>query len=120
MVSVRASELRLRRAHGLWLLALAAVALPSALSAQAPEPAAPVDEVTPDAPPSVPPAPDPSDEARERFMQGLELARAGNCEGAITEFEASYTLVPRPNTLYNIAQCQEQLNRYDLAIRYYD
>ena len=26
----------------------------------------------------------------------------------------------RPNTLYNIARCQEQLNRYDLAIRYYE
>lgn len=59
-------------------------------------------------------------EARERFAQGLELARAENCEGAITEFEASYALAMRPNTLYNIARCQEQLNRYDLAIRYYE
>ncbi len=32
----------------------------------------------------------------------------------------SYALVPRPNTLYNIAQCQERLNRYDLAILYYE
>ncbi len=59
-------------------------------------------------------------EARERFMQGLELARNNNCEGAIPEFEASYAITPRPNTLYNIARCQEQLNRYDLAIRYYE
>ncbi|MCA9576020.1 MAG: PEGA domain-containing protein [Polyangiales bacterium] len=66
------------------------------------------------------PTPDPSSEARERFTQGLSLARAGNCEGAISEFQASYALVPRPNTLYNIAQCQEQLNRYDLAIRFYE
>ncbi len=59
-------------------------------------------------------------EARERFTQGLELARAENCEGAITEFQASYALAERPNTLYNIARCQEQLNRYDLAIRFYE
>ena len=55
-----------------------------------------------------------------RILSPVELARAENCEGAITEFEASYALAQRPNTLYNIARCQEQLNRYDLAIRYYE
>lgn len=58
-------------------------------------------------------------EARQRFAQGVALARAGNCEGAIAELQASYRAAPRPNTLYNIAQCQERLFRYDLALRYY-
>lgn len=58
--------------------------------------------------------------AKERFKRGLKLARDGNCEGALAEFEASYELVPRPNTLYNIARCQSELFRYDLAVRAYE
>src|SRR5690349_10052634 len=66
-------------------------------------------------------APDPRvEEARERFRQGLALAEAGNCSGAIAEFNASLAIVPRANTLFNIARCQETLNRYDLAIRAYE
>lgn len=60
------------------------------------------------------------EEAKERFLQGLTLARAGDCRAALAEFDASYALVPRPSTLYNIAQCQEQLFRYDLAVAYYE
>ncbi|QQR91400.1 MAG: PEGA domain-containing protein [Myxococcales bacterium] len=60
------------------------------------------------------------DEARTRFKQGVALARSGNCEGATAEFEASYALYQRPNTLYNIAQCQETLFRYDRAVEYYE
>jgi len=59
-------------------------------------------------------------EARQRFLQGVALARAGNCAGAIAELNASLELVPRPNTLYNIAQCQESLHRYDLAVSSYE
>ncbi|MEC7521571.1 MAG: PEGA domain-containing protein [Myxococcota bacterium] len=58
-------------------------------------------------------------EARDRFRQGVGLARAGNCRGALAELSASFELLPRPNTLYNIAQCQEQLHRYDLAVEAY-
>ena len=58
--------------------------------------------------------------AREHFRRGVGLARAGDCPGAITEFEASYALVPRPNTLYNLAQCEERLHRYDRAIARYE
>jgi hypothetical protein len=75
------------------------------------------------APPSELPA-DPAaaraDEARQRFMQGLTLARAGDCRGALSELDASFQLVQRPNTLFNMAQCQEQLFRYDLAVRDYE
>lgn len=60
------------------------------------------------------------DAAREHFRQGVAFAAAGNCGGAIVEFRAAYEIVPRPNALYNIAQCQERLFRYDLAIAAYE
>lgn len=60
------------------------------------------------------------EEARARFMQGVALARAGNCRGALAELSASYELFPRANTLFNIAQCQEELHRYDLAVAAYE
>lgn len=66
------------------------------------------------------PTPSLEDEARQRFLQGLALARAGDCSGAIAELERSFALVARPNTLFNMAQCQEQLFRYDLAVRDYE
>jgi tetratricopeptide (TPR) repeat protein len=59
-------------------------------------------------------------EARQHFRQGVAYADSGNCSAAIVEFEAAYKLVPRPNALYNIAQCQERLFRYDLAIEFYE
>lgn len=67
-------------------------------------------------------APDatPEAEARQRFLQGVALARAGDCRGALAELERSFALVPRPNTLFNMAQCQETLFRYDLAVRDYE
>lgn len=58
-------------------------------------------------------------EARRRFTQALELADAGNCEGALAELNAALAIVRRPSILYNIARCQERLNRYDLAIAAY-
>lgn len=58
-------------------------------------------------------------EARDRFTNGLALARNGDCSSAIAEFDASYRLVERPNTLFNLAQCEEQLHRYDLAVEQY-
>ncbi len=60
------------------------------------------------------------EEARSRFRQGLVLARGGDCGAALAEFEASYRLVPRPNTLFNMAQCEERLHRYDLAVQQYE
>lgn len=59
-------------------------------------------------------------QARERFVAGLALARNGDCAAAIAEFDASYALVERPNTLFNLAQCEEQLHRYDLAVHQYE
>jgi hypothetical protein len=58
--------------------------------------------------------------ARERFLSGVALARAGDCAAAIAEFDASFRALPRPNTLFNLAQCEEQLHRYDLAVEQYE
>lgn len=60
------------------------------------------------------------EEARTRFRRGLELARAGNCPAAVIEFEASIAIMPRPNSLFNLAVCEEELFRYDLAVRHYE
>lgn len=60
------------------------------------------------------------EEARERFLTGVALARAGNCEGALAELRASLEIVERPNTLYNAARCYEELFRYDLAVQSYE
>ncbi|MFK7998326.1 MAG: PEGA domain-containing protein [Polyangiales bacterium] len=90
---------------------------PEAVSADAAEPVAaeaaePVAEALPE---------DPNlEEAISRFRQGLTLARAGNCVGAIAELQVSLRLVERPNTLFNIARCQEELFRYDLAVAAYE
>lgn len=65
-------------------------------------------------------APATVEQAKQHFAQAVAFAQAGDCGAAIVEFEAAYQLVPRPNALYNIAQCQERLFRYDLAIQYYE
>lgn len=65
-------------------------------------------------------SPGPEEEARARFRAGLVLARDGDCTAALAEFEASYRLLPRPNTLFNMAQCEETLHRYDRAISEYE
>lgn len=86
-----------------------------------PEEVAP-DGVVQNVVPVVPEVPeDPNlEEAISRFRQGLTLARAGNCVGAIAELQVSLRLVERPNTLFNIARCQEELFRYDLAVAAYE
>lgn len=109
----------------LWL-ALGLVAAPLSASAQDAADAAPVPEV--EAVPEVDAEAAAAEaaraaaeeEARNRFRQGLTLARSGDCGAALAEFEASYALVPRPNTLFNMAQCEERLHRYDLAIEQYE
>ncbi len=125
------------RGSGWWVVVGLSVALAAPTGAVAQEgsspPDAPPSEAPPsEAPPSEAPPPEapPPDrpageedprfaEARRRFRQGVALARAGNCPGAIAELNASLELVPRANTLYNIAQCQEELHRYDLAVASY-
>lgn len=75
---------------------------------------------TPESPPEQAPVDPKFEEAKERFLQGVALAKAGNCEGAIAELKTSYELVARTNTLFNIAQCHEELFQYNLAIAAYE
>lgn len=100
--------------RALRLCLIAAVALTASRVAHA------QDESSDEAPEAAPEEDPRFAEARERFLRGLELARAGNCSGAIAEFNASVAILPRPNTLFNIARCQESLYRYDLAIEAYE
>lgn len=65
-------------------------------------------------------SPEVLEKAKAHFKQGVAFAASGNCDGAVVEFEAAYNIIPRPNALYNIAQCQERLFRYDLAISFYE
>lgn len=100
---------------------LAGLAFASAARAQDAPPPAEADEAAPEATgEAAGPSPEQEEEARSRFRQGLVLARGGDCGAALAEFEASYRLVPRPNTLFNMAQCEERLHRYDLAISQYE
>ncbi len=85
--------------------------------AEAPVVAAPVIAPVAAAPVAVPT--NEEEEARTRFLQGVALARGGDCRGALSEFEVSLTLMERASTRFNIAQCQEELHRYDLAVRDY-
>ncbi len=99
-----------------WLVVITSAFCLHALSARAqttPAPAAPpAEEIL--AEPAV------VEEARGHFRQGIAFAESGNCGAAIAEFEAAYKLVMRASALYNIAQCDERLFRYDLAIANYE
>ncbi len=66
------------------------------------------------------PPPAAPDEGRERFERGVALAEAGNCEAALAEFEASLRVSRRPSVLYSIARCEQQLGRYDQAVKAYE
>lgn len=90
----------------------AAAATPVAADAQAGQPAPSQEEILA--------SPEVLEKAKQHFRQGIAFADAGNCDAAIVEFEAAYKIIPRPNALYNIAQCEERLFRYDLAIANYE
>jgi len=100
---------------------VAEVAPPADAAPAAAPQAAPVPVAAPQAAPD-PDAPDPAalKQAIVHFKQGRAFAQSGDCRGAIVQFQAAYDLVPRPSALYNIAQCQERLFRYDLAIEFYN
>jgi tetratricopeptide (TPR) repeat protein len=62
-------------------------------------------------------------EARERLRTARELFERGNFDASLAEFRRLYDLLrgspQQPRVLYNMAQCQEQLGRYDEAIATY-
>ncbi|MBK6534632.1 MAG: PEGA domain-containing protein [Deltaproteobacteria bacterium] len=62
-------------------------------------------------------------EARARLATARDLFERGSYDGALAEFERLYELLrgspQQARVLFNIAQCQEQLGRYDEALANY-
>jgi hypothetical protein len=52
------------------------------------------------------------------FDEGRALRAKGDCRGALGPFEASHMLHPGVGTLFNIAECEEQLGRIAAALRH--
>jgi len=50
--------------------------------------------------------------AKEKFKEGMTAINAENYPAALTAFEESYRLVPKPALLFNIAMCEKALFRY--------
>lgn len=59
-------------------------------------------------------------EARRLFARGVALARAGDCAQAVDALEASIRVLPRPNTYFNLARCEERLGHATEALRAYE
>ena len=58
--------------------------------------------------------------ARRHFEQGRELYGAGRFEAACAEFETANRVKPLPAFDYNLAKCNERLERWDAAIVAYE
>lgn len=58
-------------------------------------------------------------EARSHFRLGSAYFRGGAFDLALEEFEAAYKLDPRPDMLFNLAQCQRQLGHDREALALY-
>lgn len=59
------------------------------------------------------------EQARQHFERGTSLARTGRCDLARVELLASLALVERPNAYFNLARCDERLERRADALREY-
>lgn len=58
-----------------------------------------------------------ADEAKARYLKGVELHDEGDYQSALIEFRRSYELVPNFNVLFNIGQEYYQLADYANALR---
>lgn len=69
---------------------------------------------------AAPAAKEPTKEAREearvRFLKGLDLFREADYHAALIEFRRAYELAPNPSVLYNIGQVYFQLQDYANAL----
>lgn len=88
-------------------LALASIALFASASAAVAQPAA-----APTATPATT-----KDEAKQRYLKGVELFEEGDYQAALIEFKRSYELVPKHEVLYNIGQVHFQLQDYASALK---
>jgi tetratricopeptide (TPR) repeat protein len=57
--------------------------------------------------------------ARESFARGRLAFERGDHRGALALFERAYTLAPRPELLFNIARCREEMHDLRGAIDAY-
>ncbi len=58
-----------------------------------------------------------ADEAKARYLKGVDLFDEGDYQSALIEFKRSYELVPNFNVLYNIGQVHFQLADYANALK---
>jgi len=58
-----------------------------------------------------------SEEAKARYLKGVDLFEEGDYQSALIEFKRSYELVPNFNVLFNIGQVYFQLADYANALR---
>ncbi|TVQ89399.1 MAG: TonB-dependent receptor [Deltaproteobacteria bacterium] len=63
---------------------------------------------------------DPKDDARKRFVEGVQLARAGQYQEAIELFREADGIFRHPATTYNIAYAYQQLGEFEQAIQWYE
>ena len=61
----------------------------------------------------------PPSEARAAFARGAELQRAERFQDAIDAYRVGHAITPRPEFLFNIAQCERALGNKDGAIKAY-
>jgi hypothetical protein len=64
---------------------------------------------------SVPDAP-PVQQAAEHFQRGVQLYEEQDWRAALIEFDRAYSLIPRFQALFNVAQCRYQLEDYAGAL----
>lgn len=57
-----------------------------------------------------------NDRAKELFFSGAELYNQGRYESAITAWSEAYSLDPRPNLLFNLANAYERTGAFDEAL----
>ncbi|HVY48250.1 MAG TPA: hypothetical protein VHB21_20325, partial [Minicystis sp.] len=54
--------------------------------------------------------------ARQEFQEGVALAAANNCAGAIAKFRSVARVKSTPQVLFNIAECEERMGRLAAAL----
>jgi hypothetical protein len=59
------------------------------------------------------------DKARVAFTEGVALAAANNCAGALVKYKAVIKVISTPQILFNIGECEERLGRLVEAIGSY-
>jgi hypothetical protein len=91
------------------------------LAAQTAVPAAPDVAAQPAPPPSAPTDEEAKhkQEAKDRFLRGIQLAKDSNWDAALAEFNASIEALPNRNAMANAAICLRQLKRYSEAYAMY-